>query len=153
MKTKFLICMLLITPFLTAFSQENKKDDRKAEYEKRRTEMKAQKVAFITEKVALTPEEAQKFWALYNEKEEKVHQIHRELWQLRKDKKAGTVDYGKCNDTNINSGVKEAQLEKEYYDKFKQILSDEKIYNLYQAEKDFQKQLLAKIRQNKPFRK
>jgi hypothetical protein len=152
MKTKILVSMLMMMAFVNAFSQE-KVEDRKAEYEKRCTEMKAQKVAFITEKVALTPEEAQQFWALYNEKEEKINQVHKDLWQVRKDKKSGDTDYAKMNDSRIDAGVKEAQIEKEYYDKFKQILSDEKIYNLYLAEKDFQKQLLAKIRQNKPPRK
>ena len=150
MKTKLLLSLFLLSPLFIAFSQEN----RKADYEKRREEMKAKKVSFITENLSLTPEEAQKFWPLYNEMQEKKQQIHKELWQLRKEKKAGNVDYKKWNEVNINAGLKEAELEKEYFEKYKQILSAEKIYKFYQAEKEFQKQLLEKIRHgNKPLHK
>jgi len=148
MKTKLLLIMLI--PLFAAFSQE----DRKADYEKKREEMKAQKVSFITEKLSLTPEEAQKFWPLYNEMQVKKQQIQKEVWQLRKEKKEGNMNYEKWNETNINAGLKEAELAKEYHEKFKQILSAEKIHKLYQAEKDFQKQLLEKIQKgNRPLHK
>ena len=152
MKTK-LFLLFMLAPLFAAFSQK----DYKADYEKKRGEMKAQKVSFITEQLSLTPEEAQKFWSLYNEMQAKKQEIQKDLWQLRKEKKAGNVDFEKWNETNINAGLKEAELEREYYEKYKQILSAEKIFKLYQAEKEFQKQLLEKIRHgnrpNKPLQK
>jgi len=42
-----------------------------------RQQIKAQKVAFITEQLSLTPQEAQKFWPIYNTFEDKLHQIRR----------------------------------------------------------------------------
>jgi hypothetical protein len=130
-------------PFV-GFSQ-----DKKADFEKKREEVKAQKVAFITGKVKLTPEEAQKFWPLYNEMDEKKIQMNREFWQLRKankGKEGEKPNYEKINEANVNLVLKEAELQKEYYAKYKQILSAEQIYNLFKAEKDFHKQLLGQIK-------
>ncbi len=141
MKAKVLFLALVCLP-LMSFSQE----DKKAEYQKKREEIKVQKVAFITEKVNFTPEEAQVFWPLYNELEAKKSELTKEFWQLRKSMKdANKMDYEKLNDANLNLELKKAELDKEYYLKFKKILSAEKIYNLYKAEKDFQKELLGRI--------
>ena len=41
----------------------------------RREKLKAYKTAFITEKLELTPAEAEKFWPVYNNYENKVHQL------------------------------------------------------------------------------
>ena len=50
--------VLLVTVFMfnVAFAQPNKREQREA-----------QKIAFITKLLALTPEEAQKFWPVYNQ--------------------------------------------------------------------------------------
>jgi len=144
MKTKLLLLFILATfPFI-AFSQG--RGGNRADAEQRREEIKAQRVAFITERVNLTAAEAQKFWPLYNEKEAKKQQIRRELRQSRRGE---NINYEQLNDARINAKIKEAQLEKEYYVKFQAILSAEKIFKLYKAEKDFQRELLGRI-QRKP---
>ena len=43
--------------------------------EKMRERIKAQKVAFITDKLNLTPEEATKFWPVYNAYEDRVETV------------------------------------------------------------------------------
>ena len=149
MKTRLLVLFILAASPFIVFSQGKNNN---ADMEKKREEIKAQKVAFITEKVNLTAAEAQKFWPLYNEMEAKKQEIMRDARQLRKDNKGESINYEQTNDTKINAKIKEAELEKEYYLKFKTILSAEKIYNLYKAEKDFQKELLGRI-QRKPEKK
>jgi len=65
----------IITPLLlfiicfSSFAQSGSKDWRQ--------QIKAQKVAFITEQLSLTPQEAQKFWPIYNAFEDQLHQIRR----------------------------------------------------------------------------
>ena len=149
MKTRLLVLFFLAAAPFVVFSQGK---ENKADMEKKREEIKAQKVAFITERMNLTAAEAQKFWPLYNEMEAKKQELMRESHQLRKDNKGENINYEQLNDARINAKIKEAELEKEYYLKFKTVLSAEKIYNLYKAEKDFQKELLGRI-QRKPEKK
>ncbi len=46
-------------------------------------------------------------------------------------------DYSKVNDECLGVKLKEAALEKEYYEKFKKILSPEKLYIYRRAEYKF----------------
>ncbi len=63
----------IITPLLlfvlcfSSFAQSRGKDWRQ--------QIKAQKIAFITEELSLTPKEAQEFWPIYNTFEDKINQI------------------------------------------------------------------------------
>ena len=70
-----LVSKRIITPLMlfiicfSSFAQSGGRDWRQ--------QIKAQKVAFITEQLSLTPQEAQKFWPIYNSFEDKLHQIRR----------------------------------------------------------------------------
>lgn len=57
--------------------------------EDKRKEFEAQKVAFFTQEMELTPEEATKFWPLYNEMQQKMRVENDKIRNLacRKDKK------------------------------------------------------------------
>jgi hypothetical protein len=141
MKTKLLFLLLFSSTLI--FAQEN----RHPNFEKRLDEIKAKKVAFITEKVGLTPEEAQAFWPIYNEKQQKKMDLNKESFKDRKDKKdkKENVDFQKLNEEKIDADIKSASLEKEYYAKYKKVISDEKIFKLYRAEKEFKLELLKSI--------
>jgi len=65
MKIKLYVVLLVLASSLT-FAQGN---------QEKREKVKALKVAFLTEKLALTSEEAQKFWPIYNAFEEKQFEI------------------------------------------------------------------------------
>jgi len=90
----------------------------------------AKKNAFITAEMGLTPEEAASFIPLCNELQEKMFEAGRECRKLSKDLKhnesATDADYLKVIDECVSVNMKQAQLEKEYYEKFKKILSPKK---------------------------
>ena len=92
----------------------------------------AKRNAFITAEVGLTPEEAAAFIPLCNELQQKMFEVGRECRKLTKDLKHKNPptesDYSKVNDECLGVKMKEAALEKEYYEKFKKILSPEKLY-------------------------
>lgn len=101
----------------------------------------AEKNAFITAEVGLTPEEAAAFIPLCNELHEKMFEVGRECRKLSREikhKQSPTDDdYTKVNDVCLEVKQKEAALEKEYYEKFKKILSPEKLYKYRCAESKF----------------
>jgi hypothetical protein len=50
----------------------------------RKEQLESQKVAFITKQLSLTIEEAQRFWPVYNEFQQKKEEINRNKRQLLK---------------------------------------------------------------------
>lgn len=120
----------------------------------RREEIKALRVAFITERLDLSVEQAQTFWPVYNMYEKKLHQLHMqkhkqlkafadENEQLRPD------EMTQASEEYVQSYQQMADLRKEYHQALKKVLPAEKVFLLYQAEFDFQKELLHKIRRGR----
>ena len=110
-------------------------------------DIKARKVAYITEVVQLTPEEAQVFWPLYNEFQQKNMEMHKKRRKLVKqiENSASEADYEAVNDAMTQLDVDEVLLRKTYYEKYKTILSAEKIHRLFKAEHGFKNVLLESI--------
>ncbi len=107
-------------------------------------EIKARKIAYITEMVQLTPEEAQNFWPLYNELQQKIAAQHKKRHDLEKQFNSNntTINYEAINDELVQLRVEIVLLQKTYYEKYKAILSAEKINRLFKAEHGFKKVLL-----------
>ncbi len=109
--------------------------------------IEAIKIAYLTRKLSLTPEEAQAFWPIYDRYSKEKQQLWRQ-WQ-----KARMNFWEKDNPTNkdyeqlIQEGFRyrEAllELDKKYYEEFKKVLPLEKIARFYKAEQEF-KQFLIK---------
>lgn len=142
----YTIYFILISLFLTnsLFAQ----NDMKAKRER----VKAQKVAFITEKLNLSTEAAQKFWPIYNEydaKKEALSQRKRELMDkiAKEYDSLSEDDFNKLGDEFIELNVEEANLAQEYHHKFKEALTPSQILSLYKAENQFKQFLIKQIRE------
>jgi len=119
--------------------------------------LQIERIAYFTEKIGLTPEEAQLFWPVYNEMdnlrtalfEEKAAIMHK-----------FTNESDKMNDRQIEEQLtrlvaiqqKEMALPAEYDAKFRKVLSARKVMNLYVAEMGFRNYLLQKMRNQRPER-
>jgi hypothetical protein len=109
------------------------------------------KIGFITERLDLTPEEAQAFWPVYN-------QYTDELDHLRKDRRENLMnarenfdsmsdgELEKAVDNEIAFRVNELEILKKYHPQFKKILPVKKVAKLYRAEEDFKRRLLDMIK-------
>ena len=75
MKALLRIVFVLIT--LPAFAQEDELPA--AQDPKVRDKIQAARVAYITDQLALTPEEAEKFWPIYREFSEKRREVRQQL--------------------------------------------------------------------------
>lgn len=112
-------------------------------------EMKADKVAFVTERVGFTTNEAALFWIQYNEFEnemKKLKAIERATKQSLT-KNSDEKDYAKVLKVMSDIEKKRFELKTRYFEKYKKILSSEKLFLYYQAEKEYRRFLLDKIAQ------
>ena len=73
MKKLILLSLLFLLTF-SAFSQHKEREER----------IKTLKIAFITERLAFTESEAQKFWPIYNAFEEENNKLRRDSYNKRK---------------------------------------------------------------------
>lgn len=125
--------VMQVTEVIAQPSQQHKGFDRGA-YESRKN-------AFITAELKLTPEEAAAFSPLTNELEHKKFEASMECRkinrELRKKESPTDQDFNQAIDVCLEVHMKEAELEKEYYAKFRKILSPEKLYRYKNAEMKF----------------
>jgi hypothetical protein len=147
---KKIITILLITIAAKAFSQAPPPPPPAPPDPPKKEKVESMRVAFITNKLDLTPEEAQKFWPVYNEFKKK----REELQKKRKDEKKNLKDnIDSLSDKQVEEIVdgemafrqKNLDLEKEYHAKFKSVLPIKKVAKLYRAEEMFTHKLLEEI--------
>lgn len=121
---------------------------------KRREKIEAYKIAFITEKLSLTPTEAQKFWPLYNEFQEKAKALREncELGPLHKANVSNLSDkeMEEIMEKHIQRELQMAELKKEYHEKYKKVLPIKKLFLYYNAEREFKTVLIKQLKAPMP---
>ncbi len=123
-------------------------------FERKSEEIHARRVAFITLKVNLSPEEAQIFWPVYNEYNQKKDGLmHLQMFaesietRISEMTDAEVLEFIEKEIVMMEKG---AQLRREYHAKFLQILPPKKVALLYMAEKEFNRELFKEVRQRGP---
>jgi len=135
-------------------AQYNQRDSKQKQHGDQYKNVEAQRIAYITKELNLTPDEAKVFWPVYNEYDAKRHELKKSFKQSDDFHKP---DFTKLTEKEANqildNQIIEAQkfldLRKEYHAKFKTVLPSVKVLQLYDAEREFQKMLIDKIRQHK----
>lgn len=140
---RLLQIVLLIVCVLPAFAQEVDPDDEIQVDKKAKEKINAARVAYITERLKLTPEEAEKFWPVYREFVEKRQGLRK---QYREQKKSGANEQTLI-DLDLEIKQQELDLEKDYSGRLQKIVSAQKLITLRQAEGDFRRMLIRQIQQ------
>jgi len=107
---------------------------------------------FFTKNAELTQDEADAFFPLYNELQQKKRELSREARRfMREAAGPGASDEQslKAIDTQAEINIKIAELEKEYLQKFKEVLPATKILKVQNAQEQFNSQILKDIQQSR----
>jgi len=143
MKNKLIIFALFLLFAGQAFAQKPEAFD----FEK----FKAKKVAYLTDAINLTPAEAEKFWPVYNEFDQKRFQLMQEKREMEEKLRVKIDEMS--NDKYIELSRKLASFHKpendlyvEYNEKFLKILPPRKVVELYVAEMNFKGFLLREYK-------
>jgi hypothetical protein len=113
------------------------------------------RIALITERLELTPEQAEKFWPLYREYVAKRQDLRREYMDARK-----SVNHEKLTEEEskrlLNKGLelKERQLalDKLYSERLTNVITTRQILQLRKAEEDFRQMLLERLERRRDAR-
>jgi len=139
MKHIWIVSLLLLAPFFMK-AQDNGG---------RNQEIESYRVAFLTQKMDLSPAEAKVFWPIYN-------QFQKEQQALRKQRMQNFISLRKIDEienltdaqvqTLINNELNFKQqnlnVEKKYYTKLKTSLPIKVVGKYYRAQESFKKELL-----------
>ena len=118
-----------------------------------RKQIETEKIAFFTEKIGLSLEEAKKFWPVYDEYWEKKRELinkrkERMNYYLKHSGNMSKTELENLADEYVDYRYKKAKLLKEYHKKFKEILPIEKVMRIYMADYDFKSYLLKKLKKS-----
>ena len=147
MKTKILFPIIFLLVTSLSFSQG---------FKEKREKVKALKVAYITEQLELTTDEAQKFWPIYNAFDEKQSELRHEKMRAILDRfKPGNVEKLSEKDAS-NSLIQMEKIEEDLFNLKKKFIKDlqgvisaKKIIKLKKAEEDFNRELLKQMREKR----
>lgn len=122
MKKYIFILTLLLGSISLAFAQENPPADELTRQEK----IKALYVAYVTQQLALTPEEAQKFWPVHTQFETELKAVKRDLPELDKQQ------------ARLN-------VKKKYQDNFSKIIGAERCERFFRMDGEFKRKLMDRV--------
>jgi hypothetical protein len=143
MKILPLIITLLLSAGVFAQDGENLK------------KVEAARIALITERLELTPEQAEKFWPLYREYVDKRQELRREYMDARK-----SVDQREITEEEskklLNKGLelkeKQLALDKLYAERFNSVITTRQVLALRKAEEDFRQMLMERLEKRRDAR-
>ena len=109
-----IICWLSLT-VLAQDNDNNQKPDG--------SRLEALKIAFITKRLNLTPEEAQKFWPVYNQYSGEIRKVRMDAIQNKEEE--------------IATEEKVLNIRKKYNGEFAKALSPQRVDQFFRSEKEF----------------
>lgn len=146
--------MVLLAPSIS-FAQarmERSTEDRKREMRaEHRKKMEAQKVAYLTREMELTPEEAKSFWPVYNTYRSELESITKRVESREVDEERLAEGKVTADDLKEEMQLKfemernRLQVEEKYFQKFMDVLPPEKVKKFYDSEERFKRELLQKL--------
>jgi hypothetical protein len=110
------------------------------------------RIALITERLGLTPEEAEKFWPLYNEYSNQRETLRKEFMNARKQYQRDNLseeEGKKLIEMGMQLKERQLALEKEYASRLTDVINNRQLVALKKAEEDFRKMLLERLQQRR----
>ncbi|MGI4738176.1 MAG: hypothetical protein ACRYG7_23660 [Janthinobacterium lividum] len=106
------------------------------------------KIAFLTSRLTLTQDQAQRFWPTYNDFVNKRRELNRSARLLRRAATDPILSDAQLRDNfNQDFALRQQQLnlEKDYFERAQKVLTLRQLAQLYQAERDFTKEVLQRV--------
>jgi hypothetical protein len=123
--------------------------------QEKKEQIKAAKVAFITNELNLTPTEAEKFWPIFNAFDDKQHDIRKNKIKGFRDRKENDLD--KLSEKEAATIIADMEkneeelygLRKKFITSLKGIIPSVKILKLKKAEENFSRKLLRQYKEKR----
>ena len=141
-----IVCILLTL----SVSAQNRRPNPSGQFSP--AEYARQQREFFTKNAELTQEEADAFFPIYNELQQKKREINRQIRMTMRQEGGVQISEEqslKAIDAKADANIRIAELEKEYLQKFKEVLPASKILKIQNAEEQFNSQIMKAIQQSR----
>ena len=120
---KFILILTLLTGSISlAFAQDNQAVDNLTKQER----VKALYVAYVTQQLSLTPDEAQKFWPVHTQFETDLKGVKKDLPEL-------VIQQAKLD------------IKKKYQDNFNKIIGTNRCERFFRMDGEFKRKLVERV--------
>src|SRR3978361_2244622 len=109
---KYILILFVMVGCFSGVKAQDPGDDTRAE------KIQSLKIAFITQKLQLTSDEAEKFWPIYNQYDNEIKNLNK-------------------NAPVIETEEKLLNIRKKYVPSFEKVIGSQKVNKLFNAESDF----------------
>lgn len=142
MKNRFfkwgLSLLLILSISMTLFGQQTKRE-----------RVEAEKVAFITKRMELTPRQAQGFWPIHTEYEKAERSIKQKYRNRIPIDAMSEAEAEEAIEKRLRQEEELLALKKNYFTRFKAVISPRQILLLQKANAEFKQYLLEEIRRRR----
>lgn len=144
---------VLLFSFFHSQAQPHAHHDRISQKAKNR--MESMRIAIITSRLNLRPDEAEKFWPLYNEYRKSIDKIITDRMQLLESQNKLSDSLSNTSDSEADKTLGTilklnndyAQIQSEYYMRFRKLLGPKRTLDLYLAEVQFKRRIVRELRE------
>ena len=105
--------------------------------------IRAAEIAYLAQKLDLTPDEAQKFWPLYNQYTKEVEIL---IAERRKRNKAPQQPLQPTDDKELGYERRMLDIKTHYSQEFQKVLPPSKAGNVFRSEREFRNQLIRTMK-------
>ncbi len=141
---KIFATVLLLSVSLAVLAQTPKQDAR--------SKLEAARIALITERLSLTPEQAEKFWPIYNEYAEQRRAIQQQFRQSQQGMDLKNMTEKQSQEmmrARMDAKQKQLDLEKKYSERLMNVINTRQLMALKKAEDDFRAMIIRRLEQRR----
>jgi hypothetical protein len=132
MKKLLIILLMSIGIASSGYSQEAEKPQQQQQ-QADGGKLKALQIAYLTNKLNLKPEEAERFWPVFNQYQDEIRKVRIE---------------GK-NLTEVDKEQKIVDIRKKYFDEFSKVLNRERADRVFKADNEFRDVIRKEIQERR----
>ena len=114
--------------------------------------IEAARIALITERLDLSPDQAEKFWPIYREYSLQREDLRREFIQARTQinrRQLSEAESQKLLQLGIEIKEREVDLDKTYNERLSEVISSRQLLELRKAEQDFRRMLMERLQRRR----
>ncbi len=143
---------LLLLLCRTAVAQEIEEIEQVQQDPKAQERINNLRIAYLTEKLGLSSDQAEKFWPVYREFAQERSKLRNEIRDAQKGIDPNNPDpkqQQELLDLGLKVKQRELDLEKDYSSRLLKVISAQQVLNLRKAEQDFRALLINQIQQRR----
>jgi hypothetical protein len=149
---KLILIGLFCLSVSVTLAQETEPDQATVQDSKAQERIKNLRIAYISDKLGLTPDQAEKFWPVYRQFVQERAKLRMELKSAQLNinpSKPDPIKQQELIELGLRVKQRELDLEKEYSGRLLKVINAQQVLNLHKAEQEFRSMIINQLQQRR----